>query len=1019
MKVCVAPPPSSEPPEELEPQLQCGDCEFTCPTKIGLSQHRRKAHPEDYHTQRAAEPIKRKAWTDEEICILASDFLDLEASGFKGDMARELVRLGKTTRTYDVVRNIRSKPRFTEALEAEKRSREPPAPTSLLESPSTPSTPTPSASTQARERSPTPPLPSWSLAIRAVFSVALLATVDVEQLVPGAADLNQQQIDDDFIRWLPQIPERERKLRAPRPLPKDKRRRRRVLYARVQQLYRKDRSKCADSILDGTWEQEGSNLPLETQDPYWRNLFETASLPDKRLPDHVREVQWALLAPISEPEVVSCLNSMDVKTSPGLDQFTLKKIRQLPPTQLVDRLNLWLYCSTVPSSLNEGYTSLIPKVSAPTQPALHRPITVSSILSRLYNKLLSRRFEKLCPAGLRQKAFKEGDGLAENTEILKHVIKTAKQQKRSIYIAWLDVRKAFDSVSHESLLHAASRAGCPPPLLEYIKTIYANGRTRLKVGGKLSDPIRVTQGVKQGDPLSGVLFNLVIDWALAALDRNIGFRLGEQLLSHLAFADDVVLISATQAGLQRQIDRFSDHLKKSGLLMNADKCATLSIQAQPAKKSWVCNQTSSLRLEGTLISALKVGETYKYLGLHYSAMGVTPQTESNLKEQLRQLSRAPLKPQQRLWILRIKVLPTLYHQLVLGDPTRGYLKKLDNIVRKSVRTWTRLPTDLPISAFYADPRDGGLGLASLALRVPELKARRLKNLMMSNDPVAQEVCKSQLWRRYFEKWSKPVLFRGQLAATKTMRRQALAYDLHASNDGRGLRHASLVPCAHNWVSEGTSLLQGRKYNACLGVRLGCLPSKLRASRGRPEADSSCDACGPGQTESLAHQLQSCPRTHGARVKRHNRLVNQAERIFRKKLGFKVAVEEHIRTSQGLRKPDLIIYGDDKPTVVLDVAVSSDWFPDGDPNAAHRMKKQKYETPEIKEKVSSLYGGDPVFSSIAVSWRGVFAPASAADLQHLGFTSVDIGLLSAIALEQGARIHRMFYLSTTRTAGWSL
>merc|ERR1712141_572688 len=97
---------------------------------------------------------------------------------------------------------------------------------------------------------------------------------------------------------------------------------------------------------------------------------------------------------------------------------------------------------------------------------------------------------------------------------------------------------------------------------------YANGRTKLKVGGKLSEPISVAQGVKQGDPLSCILFNLVVDWGLEALDNKIGFKLGEQLLSHLAFADDVVLMSETQAGLQRQINAFSGHLAKSGLFMN-------------------------------------------------------------------------------------------------------------------------------------------------------------------------------------------------------------------------------------------------------------------------------------------------------------------------------------------------------------------------------------------------------------------------------------------------------------------
>ena len=76
-----------------------------------------------------------------------------------------------------------------------------------------------------------------------------------------------------------------------------------------------------------------------------------------------------------------------------------------------------------------------------------------------------------------------------------------------MHLAFLDVRKAFDSVSHDSLMIASRRAGIPPPLLKYIENFYTRSTTRLKVGGKLSEPIRVTQGVKQWDPLSGILFN--------------------------------------------------------------------------------------------------------------------------------------------------------------------------------------------------------------------------------------------------------------------------------------------------------------------------------------------------------------------------------------------------------------------------------------------------------------------------------------------------------------------------------
>ena len=86
----------------------------------------------------------------------------------------------------------------------------------------------------------------------------------------------------------------------------------------------------------------------------------------------------------------------------------------------------------------------------------------------------------------------------------------------------------------------------------------------------------------------------------------------------------------------------------------------------------------------------------------------------------------------------------------------------------------------------------------------------------------------------------------------------------------------------------------------------------------------------------------------------------------------------------------------------------------DPNTPHQAKVDKYSTDEITRKIHQLTGSEPGFSSITISWRGVFSPASATHLRDLGFTQADLGLLSAITVEQGALIHRLFNQSTLRT-----
>ena len=83
---------------------------------------------------------------------------------------------------------------------------------------------------------------------------------------------------------------------------------------------------------------------------------------------------------------------------------------------------------------------MIPKEKGTEDPTKTRPITVSSVLVRFFNKIFAKRLEEQCPVSPRQKAFRRGDGIAENIHTLQSAIRHASQQKtradpNKIYIA--------------------------------------------------------------------------------------------------------------------------------------------------------------------------------------------------------------------------------------------------------------------------------------------------------------------------------------------------------------------------------------------------------------------------------------------------------------------------------------------------------------------------------------------------------------------------------------------------------
>ena len=84
----------------------------------------------------------------------------------------------------------------------------------------------------------------------------------------------------------------------------------------------------------------------------------------------------------------------------------------------------------------------------------------------------------------------------------------------------------------------------------YIWELYARSTTVIEHNGERSGPTFTRRGVKQGYPLSSFTFNALIDWAFLALDEHVGFSFGNIRVNNLGYANDVALLSDTQAGLR-------------------------------------------------------------------------------------------------------------------------------------------------------------------------------------------------------------------------------------------------------------------------------------------------------------------------------------------------------------------------------------------------------------------------------------------------------------------------------------
>ena len=341
------------------------------------------------------------------------------------------------------------------------------------------------------------------------------------------------------------------------------------------------------------------------------------------------------------------------------------------------------------------------------------------------------------------------------------------------------------------------------------------------------------------------------------------------------------------------------------------------------------------------------------------------------------------------------------------------LRDLDIKLRRSVRQWLRLPKDTPLAYFHADVKDGGLGIPSLSYDMPGRITQRAIRLQNSQDSVVARIAAGPELTERLSKWSEPIYLQGNaMNSGKALRRLSWSQLLTSSVDGRGLNGASAVPYAHAWVTDGSGVSSGHLYIAAINARCNLLPTRHRGGRGQSRSGSvrTCDACGPCQLETLSHISQVCPRTWSPRNRRHNKLVDVLSRFLQRK-GFTTLLERKFCTSRGGFKPDIVAWNE-QHALVIDVTVTSDNLPSE--NSAHQGKVEKYSAVrEISQFLRETTGLEPLFSALAVNWRGVIAPQSAADLREVGITKRELKLLSLITVEQTALIHRHFYQSTYR------
>ena len=345
--------------------------------------------------------------------------------------------------------------------------------------------------------------------------------------------------------------------------------------------------------IDERWREYFSELLGTTEEPQIQELGEEEGITEETINENS----------ISREEIKLALKEMKKGKSPGVDELPAELLSA--GDDMIDWIHrlfsqVWKE-GKVPEEWGKAIICPIYKKDDRSECKNYRGISLLSHTGKVYERILERRLRNSIEDILEecQCGFRSNRGVIDLIFTMKMIMEKSWEWARDLYIVFIDLEKAFDTVPRVKLWEALRDPvyRVPPPLIRAIISMYQNCSSAVRSQGS-EKWFSVDTGVRQGGVLSPILFIIYMDRVV----KRINVREDEALT--LAYADDVALVTRTVTELQEVLNKWNSELEDTGMKINKRKTEVMMVSRQ--------RDEIELRLGDTV---LELVDNFKYLGV--------------------------------------------------------------------------------------------------------------------------------------------------------------------------------------------------------------------------------------------------------------------------------------------------------------------------------------------------------------------------------------------------------------------